>query len=98
MKLAAGIILLAGVVGAQQLPEPPARNSVTAALNAANVSSSFFVASAMWYGAHQCVVREELKRNPKKSFWKALAIAAPFDIAVGIASWNLRSNRGAALA
>jgi hypothetical protein len=60
--------------------------------NVANVAASVFNARASWYGAHQCVSREELTRDPRGKFMRSLEISLPIDAFVGIASWKLRKR------
>src|SRR5215510_10246339 len=74
------------------LPDAPAPKNQIVAANSVNLAASGFVAGATWYGAHQCIVREELKRSPKRSFWKAILIQAPLDVAVTAASGELRRS------
>jgi hypothetical protein len=56
--------------------------------NAANIGASIFNARASWYGAHQCVSREELTRDPRGKFVRSLEISLPIDAVVGFASWK----------
>ena len=58
------------------------------------VVSAAFVASGMWYGANQCVVREELKRNPRQKMWKGLAWCGAFDVPLLIVSLILAHSHG----
>jgi hypothetical protein len=60
--------------------------------NAANVGASVFNARASWYGAHQCVSREELTRDPRGKFVRSLEISLPIDAVVAFASWKLRKR------
>jgi hypothetical protein len=60
--------------------------------NAANVVASMFNARASWYGAHQCVSREELTRDPRGKFVRSLEISLPIDAVVAFASWKLRKR------
>jgi hypothetical protein len=59
---------------------------------AANVGASIFNARASWYGAHQCVSREELSRDPRGKFVRSLEISLPIDAVVAFASWKLRKR------
>jgi len=86
------VLLLSAFAQAATLPDAPAPKDQMVAANSVNLAASGFVAGANWYGAHQCVVREELKRSPKRSFWKAILIQGPLDVAVTVGSGELRRS------
>ena len=93
MKYLSITVLLFNVLAqCATLPDAPAPKNQIVAANSVNLAASGFVAGATWYGAHQCIVREELKRSPKRSFWKAILIQAPLDVAVTAASGELRRS------
>jgi hypothetical protein len=48
------------------------------------------VSYGMWYGAHQCVVREELQRDPERMLLKGLTYAGGIALAVFMAGVVLR--------
>jgi hypothetical protein len=72
-------------------PAPLSKKQIVFA-NAANVGASVFNARASWYGAHQCVSREELTRDPRGKFVRSLEISLPIDAFVAFASWKLRKR------
>jgi hypothetical protein len=73
-------------------PQPPLSKKQFVFANAANFGASVFNARASWYGAHQCVAREELTRNPRGKFIRTAEISFPIDTVVAIASWKLRKH------
>jgi hypothetical protein len=77
---------------AQDAPQPLSKKKIFFA-NAANVGASVFNARASWYGAHQCVSREELTRNPRGKFIRSAEISLPIDAVIAFASWKLRKHR-----
>src|SRR5689334_110807 len=95
LLFAVALVIVPTLTCASGLPNAPAPQSRLIALNGADALSSFFVAGAAWYGAHQCVVREELKRKPRHDFWKALAISGAFETATAITSFHLRRSHPA---
>ena len=75
--------------------ERPSRSFPTKmwlSLTGVNIGASYFVSQARWYGAHQCQVREELKRNPAQMRQQALGITLGIDAGVSFVSWRLMKH------
>jgi len=60
--------------------------------DSAMFASSFINARAAWSGAHQCVIHEEIPRNPGRVFRHSLELSLPVDAAVALVSWKLRKH------
>ena len=93
MKFLLALILLAPLHAMAQSDAAAASKKQLIFFNAANVGASIFNARASWYGANQCVVREELTRNPRAKFIRSAEISLPIDAAVAFFSWKLRKRR-----
>lgn len=109
MKSVAVIVclLLSPILACGQKPDAPKPKPVEShrsvkplfAATVAEFGSGLFVARGSWYGAHQCVVREELKRNPAHSFQSATLETGLINVAVSVIAWKLRKRHAdAALA
>lgn len=92
MAVAVVLVTLVACAFAQSGDAPALSKKQIIFSNAANVGASIFNARASWYGAHQCVSREELTRDPRGKFVRSLEISLPMDAVVAFASWKLRKR------
>jgi hypothetical protein len=93
-KLVFAVVMMAlcAAAFAQDATQPALSKKQIIFANAANVGAGMFNARASWYGAHQCVAREELTRDPRGKFVRSLEISLPIDAVVAFASWKLRKR------